>query len=403
MHKKAGRVYFFGLLFAVVFVALYSPIGPPINLSLPSLLEGRFVSALDQYIGKNLPFQKQLAEISLSLGLLSGQQEQNQIFISADGLIRNIDEPSMVIIDNNISAVREFAQHVGKPTYLMLIPTASAILQQQLPPYAQLNNNQKPLMEYIYGKMAGVVTTVDVYPALFNKRDEYIYYRTEDNLTALGGYYVFNSLIGKLGRDTRDPVGLRQYDISYLSHEYYGNLYKSSPYRPVRPDVLTAFHYTYYDRKYTVTHIQGDHAKTYHTLYPTHLLDLGDPIQVYLGGISAITDIRIASPNNVRKLLVFGDKTALSYLPFVVDTYAQVTLVDLFLLGEYSAIQPDQYDQVLFAYSTENFNSHFPRLATRLLENLPSDEPDILQEFADTPPAGNTDAAVPRSSPKNSL
>jgi len=333
-----------------------------------SIEDRTFFSRLDDSLAEALPFQTRLRQLGLRLGLLGGQREQNDIFISDNGLIKNIDATSEVRISQNVGAILRLAERIQIPTYLMLLPTASAILQEQLPPYANIYNNQRQTIEDIYSQMSGQVTVADVYPLLYNLRGEYLYYRTENNLTPQGGYYVYTVLGAKLvGR--RELVELDQLDIQYLPEPYYGDLYQKSPYQNVRPDTLSLFRYQAYPREYLVTHYGNGGIKTYHTLYPTHLAGLGQGPDVYLGGISAITTIRTTNAPP-RSLLIFGDKTALAYLPFLANNYQDITLVDLFQLTPTlsNRIQPDQYHQVLFAYSLETFDSDIPLRAERLLD-----------------------------------
>jgi len=337
----------------------------PTPLSL-TIADGSYFSELDQTIAERLPVRTRLRQLNLWLGLLSGQQEQNDIFISKNGLIKNIEAAGPGRIQQNVAAIRSFADRAQVPTYLTVIPTSSAILQQQLPPYAEIYNNQRKTIDEINRGVSGAVTVADVYPALFARRDSYIYYRTENNLTALGGYHVYSALAPKLLG--QEMLEFSHFDIKYLQTPYYGDLYQKSPYQGVSPDTLSLYRYTRYARDYTVTHYGPQGVKTYHTLYPTHLADLGEPMNVYFGGVSAVTKIQVSSPY-LRSLLIFGDKTALSYLPFLANSYEQITLVDLFQLTPALAkeLAPKQYDQILFAYSIETFDTNIPQRALQLL------------------------------------
>lgn len=361
------RILLCVILLAVPALLLLPPDAALSGWSLAAVSGGAYFDELDQFVAARLPMRTRLRQLGLGLGLFSGQTEQNDIFISKDGLIKNIDASGEARVDQNIRAILSFAAEVQIPTYLTLIPTASAILQQQLPPYAEIYNNQKQTIEDIYRQMSGKVTVADVYPQLYNKRAQYIYYRTENNLTALGGYYVYAALGAKLvGRDVLD---FGQFDIAYLPGGYYGDLYQKSPYQGVRPDTLSMFRQAHNRQEYGVTHYAGDASKSYYTLYPLHLAELDLQMDIYFGGISAITDLHMSSPQRSRSLLIFGDKTALAYLPFLTCNYGRITLVDLFQLTPALAetIDPRDWDQILFAYSLETFDTDIPRRVTNLL------------------------------------
>jgi hypothetical protein len=78
-------------------------------------------------------------------------------------------------------------------------------------------------------------------------------------------------------------------------------------------------------------------------------------MDLFLGGLSAITDVRSSAPYN-RSLLVLGDRTALAYAPFLANHYSRVTIVDLLREDTVtSGIHAGNYSQVLFAYSVDTF------------------------------------------------
>jgi len=362
MRKLAWSVFCLALLALPVAVLWGGLPGP----TWYDLREGTYIVRLEDAVQSSISRNNRLRQAGLRISLLGGTQQRNDVFISREGLIKNIDAASTARVQANVDAILRFSQEAEVPTYLTLIPTSCAILQQRLPPYAEIYNNQRQLIDDVYSQMIGRVTTMDVYPVLFNRREQYLYYRTENNLTALGGYYVYSVIGAKLvGREIND---YSQFNIEYLPEPYYGDLYQQSPYQNVEPDRLSYFHYTRFSREYLVRQKGESGAKSYHTLYPTHLAALGQPMSTYLGGLSAVTRLHISSPY-AHSLLIFGDKTALSYVPFLANNYQNITIVDLFQLTQEQAaeIRIGDYDQVLFAYSVETFDSNIPLRAENLL------------------------------------
>lgn len=341
---------------------------------------------LDNIVREYFPLSHELKQIGLDIRLWGGEREQNGIFISDKGLMRNIDHAIEPFVNQNIAEVAIFGQRLSasssgkKTTYLAILPTSAGVLQQNLPRYAQAGMlDQQRQIEQIYNRLSTVVRTTDIYSALYNRRDQYIYYRTDNNLTALGGYYVYAAIAGRMEISGRS---LGQFDIDYIDHAYYGDLYRkpssmvgswgksTAPYRMVQPDSLSVFRFSD-NREYTVAKRGGDGDRVYHTLFPTHLLQLDRPMDIYLGGSTAITEIRSTAPYRPR-LLIFGDSTAAAWLPFLANHYQQITFVDFNYIrrSDYAAIQPEQYDQVLFAYGIETFiHTSLPSLAGSVVWN----------------------------------
>lgn len=326
---------------------------------------------LETVVLHNLPYSLELEQLGLSIRLAGGQREQNGIFISSDGLMRNTDAPIEPIVQSNTEALEEFARRMnessgGKKTvYFALIPTACGVLRENLPRFAEGETvNQQRLIEGMYNRLFSGVRTIDVFSTLYNRRDQYLYYRTDNNLTSMGAYYSYTALARRMEISNRS---LSQFDIEYVDHAYYGDLYRApagatgnwsgqtTPYRNVRPDQLALFRYSG-NREYMVTQTDMDAKKTYHTMYPYHRMALTSELDIYLGGSAAVTDIHSSAPAR-GSLLVFGDRTASMCVPFLANHYRQVTLVDFYYArkSDLQQIVPEEYDQVLFLYGIESY------------------------------------------------
>ena len=368
-YAKLRKPIFISGLIAMLVIGLYSPWrSVPIPYDIEDFTSGAYFERLDEHIRSVLPYQENLRRINLQTGLISGQSMQNDIFISQSGLIRNISAKVPLRVQDDIDAVIQFSTLIDRPTYLMLIPTASAILQQHLPQYAGIYLNQRRFIDDTSVAVWRYVTPINVYPTLFNRREEYIFYRTQDNLTALGGYYVYQTLASRLGIQAANISTRDMYDISYPIHSFYGDLFRLSPYSVVRPDSVMVFRHRR-QGGHIVTHINGDDVKIYHTLFPTHLAALGREMDIFFGGVSAIT--RVSSSQPGRSILIFGDQTAKAYLPFLTANYSNITLVDLSQLTpeNFGDVSVENYNQILFAFSVDTFGSGTLRLenAARLM------------------------------------
>lgn len=371
MRPKVSQIGRCAFLLSALAAGLFFAGAPNPASGFPGNLLNALPNPLESTVRESIPLAENLRQLGLDLRLMGGQREQNGIFISDEALMRNIDGPNELFTRQNSEAVADFfrllydGSNRKKQTYLALIPTSGGVLQQHLPRFAGSTMvNQQRLIEELYSRVTPEgVRTVDVYSALYNRRSQYIYYRTENNLSALGGYYAYAAIAQRLRFGNRS---LSNYEVEYADLSYYGDLYRAAdsaswrdyataPYRNIKPDTLAVYHYSQGKREYTVTHRSGGERKTYHTLFPEHLTQLGSRMDIYLGGASAVTEIRSSMQGG--SLLVFGDKTAFAYLPFLINHYQRVTLVNLYLASEeeIAALRPDLYDDTLFAYSIETY------------------------------------------------
>ena len=77
-----------------------------------------------------------------------------------------------------------------------------------------------------------------------------------------------------------------------------------------------------------------------------------------LGNLSPIIEISNAKTNGEQNsILIFGDESAKSWLPFLSTNYGKITFVQLNLASEelLSKISPEKYTHILFAYSISDF------------------------------------------------
>lgn len=331
--------------------------------------------ALEEFLQENLPFREELRGGVLRLRMLGGSPEQDGIFLVEDGLVENlIVTENTALHRNNTRQILAVMEGSSSPAYFMLIPTACAIYQDKLPEYTPLYN-QRGYIENTYKQFYGTASTVDAYNALLYSDSDYLYYRTENGLTTLGGYALYQALGTRLGFI---PRPLSQFEVSYDVHDYYGELYQRWGYGGVRGDIITTCRDTQGGTVSRVLNWERFTQKTYYTLYPREAAASGEGMDVILGGPAPRIEITTEGGRS-SSLLVLGDRTALSYLPFLAGHYQKITFLDLSLLtdSEIGAFDPSDYTQVLFAYSMDTYlNTEHPAKAGELKLSGSEDDPE---------------------------
>ena len=355
--KNKKRLLPLGFIALILAIALGAVAGDP-GGALRVLAQGWdhptvMAEALEGFLRENLPFRQELREGVLRLRLFGGSAEENGLCLLGDGLVPDLKVgEDDTLHRGNTRQVLRAAQDSGAPTYLMLIPTACAIYADELPGYLPLYD-QRGFIESTYQQFYGSAVTVDAYNALLYSDSDYLYYRTVDSLTPLGGYDLYRALAPRLGF-TAAP--LEQFEVTYLDHGYYGGLYDRWGYGGVRPDVVAVYRDTASQTASRVVNWERSGEKTYYTLYPEEAASSGDAMDVILGGAAPRIEIRTLGARE-SSLLVVGDRTALSFLPFLAEHYSRITFLDLSLLtsGEIARFSEGEYSQVLFAYSLDSY------------------------------------------------
>lgn len=319
---------------------------------------------IENALAESVPFRSELIALMTKIRFISGVRSFGDIIIGSDGsLLRDMEKPQNALSGCACACIEDFARSTETDVYLMLIPTASVIRQQEVSTYTAAQFfNQRHYINEIYEKIYGSVRMVDVYQALFNSRDEYIYYHTEDLPTSLGGYYIYASLAERLGIKPRNQS---DFSVAYARQNFYGSLAAPMIREYSAADFLSLYEYSADKSTKTISHYYADGSEGFvNGLYDLEE-DFPDTTDVIFGGISAVTEITDDSEEG-KSLLVFCDDTAKSWVPFMTLHYKKITMVCLSDASEaqLSEINPDNYDQVIFAYSTANFaKEDFSRLA----------------------------------------
>ncbi len=327
---------------------------------------------VEQVLQSYFPAAETLRRMRISLNYMGGNKEQNHVFISEDALMLDVQPKDQQTINLNINGLLHFSEKHQRTSYVMIIPTACAVQQYKVPydTVAPLYNQKQQLIDDVYRRVSGHLTSIDVYPLLSDRQNEYIYYRTDNNPTGLGGYYIYTVAAQKLGLK---PRTLSEFDVKHLDYQYYGDLYGRSPYRQIPPDRVSAYIFSRHWRSYTVTHYDQNGTRRYYTLYPEFRKEIDSAKGVLLGGVSSRIDIDISNPQYTNQLLIFGDRSVQSYLPFLLIHYQRVTFIDTTQVSANLLADLDisDYNQVLFAYSADSFVTED---LSSILSRLPSAE-----------------------------
>ena len=314
-----------------------------------------YMSEIENFLKRNFPKGEEIKNASIKTQLFMGQKEFAEIFIGDDILIENISQYEQKTALKNQKEIQSFVEsQTNTPVAVLYIPTKYAIEQHELPENAELFAfNQKNFIEQSYTLFNGKATTVNVYPTLLSNSEKYLFYKTDPNLTSLGAYYIYTVIMQRLGIE---PLPQDSFLQEHICHDFYGETYQKSSYKEISPDIITLYTPTN-QNAVCVTHYKG-YSYSYNELYPKHLLNLDNKLDVILGGDSG--DITIEnSVNKKRSILVIGDSSTMPILPFISAHYSTVRFIDFEFWNDIvlKDLDVENFDQVLISYSVESMIS----------------------------------------------
>lgn len=313
--------------------------------SMQSLKDGTFATETEQYVADQFPLRDSFVETKSLLERLWGKQENNGVYHAGDRLMERFDEPDADRLQQNIQAVNQTAAAADVPVYLALAPTAACIQKDHLPEGAP-SADQLALLAQISEEVQAPV--IDLYTALWEHRDEYIFYRTDHHWTSLGAYYGAAAVLDALGKDIRS---LTDCTPEQVSDSFNGTLFSSSGYRDITPDTITVY---VPSGDETVTTWKNG-APEAGMLYDRSYLETKDQYSMFMGGNTPLAVIETG--NEGGKLMLVRDSYADSMVPFLLEHFSEIHLFDARYfkqpISQYAA--ENEIDEIVMLFSLKNY------------------------------------------------
>ena len=321
------------------------------EFSFKSLFSGDYTSKFETYTTDQFTFRDEWITLKAASELALGKQENNDVHLCENGtLIEGFKRPENSVLDSNMSALNTLVGNTDAKVYFALIPDKSDLYASLLPKNAP-NDSEKEVIDYCYGQSNA--TNVDMYSALSAHKDEYIFYRTDHHWTSLGAYYGLSALAESMGLPC--PALDSYTDRHVVSEEFYGTTWSSSGFSWVDPDTMEIFVNAPEGLKVT-SYPQGSPVEG--KLYDFSFLEKKDKYSMFMGGNCPMHVIE-AGNEDKPSLLILRDSYTDSLIPFLLDDFSEIHVLDLryYRASLKAYIEQNDFDNVLVCYSVSNFCS----------------------------------------------
>ena len=252
--------------------------------------------------------------------------------------------------NKNLAAVSSLSERCPGKVSFMLVPSASTIYPEKLPLAAPQMDEEARINEAANVVQGGHF--INVLPALYDHKDEYLYYRTDHHWTTLGAYYAYEAFCKELGLTPFD----RSTHTVETAEDFNGTHYSKARTWNAEPDTIT-----WYDlqNKLTIWNVTGPGQPTDGTetgLYDTAKLDVYDKYAMFLHGNNGLSRVE---GDGTGKILVIKDSYANSFVPYLTANYGAIDVVDFrnYNYGLDQLIADNDYDAILVLYSYSSFTS----------------------------------------------
>lgn len=183
--------------------------------------------------------------------------------------------------------------------------------------------NHRAYIEATYRQMSGVYT-VDAFGEMAAHRGEYLFYRTDHHWTSLGAYYASAAFCRSCGITPREISSYQ----TVINTDFWGTLY-TRYWGEDKPEGITA--------DYTVGHLPqtGYTLKYTRDAAATVAEKTGTAINqkaqsyasMFIGGDHPFTDI-VTENRNGRRILVFKESYGNAVVPYLIDYFEEILVVD---------------------------------------------------------------------------
>ena len=321
------------------------------EFSFKSLFSGDYTSKFETYTTDQFTFRDEWITLKAASELALGKQENNDVHLCENGtLIEGFKRPENSVLDSNMSALNTLVGNTDAKVYFALIPDKSDLYSSLLPKNVP-NDSEKEVIDYCYGQSNA--TNVDIYSALSAHTDEYIFYRTDHHWTSLGAYYGLSALAESIGLPC--PALDSYTDRHVVSEEFYGTTWSSSGFSWVDPDTMEIFVNAPEGLKVT-SYPQGSPVEG--KLYDFSFLEKKDKYSMFMGGNCPMHVIETGNEDK-PSLLILRDSYTDSLIPFLLDDFSEIHVLDLryYRASLKAYIEQNDFDNVLVCYSVSNFCS----------------------------------------------
>lgn len=357
-----GRILFLFLLVTMVLGLLINVIIPdrknsalenrPLQqfpqFSVANIVSGKTFDQWDDWFTDQFVFRDQYMHLGYLLKKGIGMKEINEVYLAKGRLIQASNPYDEQIVNENLNAVLTFMEHNALNTSVMIVPTSAIVNESALPKNAP-HTTMDPLFDAMNLQFNGAAKIIDVRKEMADHQKEDLYYKTDHHWTSLGAYYAFS----QFALANNITTSLEQFDKMPVSQNFQGTL-SSKTGDPFLKDQIDLYVYKQMP-DYIMTRDGKDGKRT---MYNESALDQKDQYQVFTGTNVGVLQIETDNDSD-RRLIVFKDSYANTFLQFLIPYYRTITVVDPRYYYEDLTILLRQVlpTDALFLYNYDNFVS----------------------------------------------
>ncbi len=316
-------------------------------------ISGEYQEKIQTYVNDHIAFRQKWITFQCFMDeLVFRKTEENGILLGKESQMftEQFDtEQGQAQYITNVEALAAFARNAEVPVSVMLVPSPATILTEQLPWDAPVAS-EAALYKELQENLQPYSTILDVRDTLDAHKEEYLYYRTDHHWTTQGAYYAYLDFCRTYGLEAVEP----DFNLAVRVEDFYGTHYSKTRYVLTKSDTISYFPM---DNNMVIYKVIGDaefEAQPPQGIMNEEKLGEYDKYAAFLDGNNGYS---VIEGSGQGKILVVKDSYANCFVPFLLEHYEQVGVVDYrnYSYGLAHLVEKEGYEEVFFLYSLQGF------------------------------------------------
>ncbi|WP_101773600.1 DHHW family protein [Peptostreptococcus faecalis] len=325
------------------------------GISTSEILSGDYSKDYSKYLSDQFPNRTGFIKLKAKFDLALGNKEINGVYIGKDGyLIEGFKKSDKESTISKVESINSFAAANPKIKFsFMLVPNKVEIYKNLMPNNAPVDSQSEYISE-VKSLLSDKVKLVNPTKSLNSlKNNDNIYFKTDHHWTVDGAYIAYSDYCKAMDLQAADLSNT--FNKSLATDKYYGSLYYKNGAQIGKAEDL----YLYLQQGNNPLIVKYyDTKKKVPSLYDVSKLEGRDPYEVFTGGNHTQIKIR-TNVETDKKLLLIKDSYANAMLPFLVNNYAEINVIDLrYFSGSLKEVlNNNDVTDVLILNGVNTFNS----------------------------------------------
>lgn len=315
---------------------------------LQGVLDGSFQQDFDNAFSDQFAGRDSWMGFSTSVEKLLGFRDIGDVYLGKDNYYfakttqEDIDQKNYL---QNLRYVEYLGEKNAGKTQILLAPSPAVVLQDKLPQKAPYYD-AKAMYEEADTLLSSVKNIKTQSTIVEYSRQNQVYYKTDHHWSLLGAYAAYCAYCNQ-NDETKHTYGY--FTPQKITQDFFGTMYSKTLDPAAKADTM-----------YAATNIPLADVTCDGTLkkgiYDVGKLTQKDKYAYFFGGNYGKAEIAMKQGGD-KKLLVIKDSFANSFVPFLMEDYSDITMLDLryYNASVQKLVEQGDYDRILILYEMSNF------------------------------------------------